>query len=184
MAELIWSLPMTVTLSDFRDDAPWDDLERSHGLLVIPDQIEGVVLRRLVTHSDGRGDLTVLLSSHYVSEAVTPHVYLVTSKAGSIRGWVYHRFQSDRLALTNGDVRVVLYDLRPQSRTYRALNVLDVGKGNPVLLTIPPLVAHAVQCRGETDAQFVNMPTRAYDPGNPDKARLPWDHPEIPYSFV
>jgi dTDP-4-dehydrorhamnose 3,5-epimerase len=61
--------------------------------------------------------------------------------------------------------------------------VLDVGAENPVLLTIPPLVVHGVQNRGAADVQFVNMPTRAYDPARPDKARLPYGHPGIPYVF-
>jgi dTDP-4-dehydrorhamnose 3,5-epimerase len=44
-------------------------------------------------------------------------------------------------------------------------------------------VVHAVQSIGTTDAVFVNMLTRAYDPSYPDKSRLPQDHPGIPYRF-
>jgi dTDP-4-dehydrorhamnose 3,5-epimerase len=36
---------------------------------------------------------------------------------------------------------------------------------------------------GETDAYFVNLPTRAYDHANPDKFRLPLDTDLIPYRF-
>jgi dTDP-4-dehydrorhamnose 3,5-epimerase len=82
-----------------------------------------------------------------------------------------------------GSFRVVLYDLRPDSPTYGVLNVLDVGAANKLQLTIPPFVVHAVQNLGDEDAFFVNMPTRAYDPANPDKSRLPKDHPGIPYRF-
>lgn len=174
---------MTLTLEDFTDDTPWEEATPALQPIEIADQIHGVELRRLVTHADGRGDLTVLLSRHYVPEASAPHVYLVNAAPGSVRAWVYHRRQSDRLAYPNGTFRVVLFDLRPDSPTKGVLNVLDVGADNPVQLTIPPFVAHAVQNRGTESAYFVNMPTNAYDPANPDKARVRKDHPGIPYNF-
>ena len=78
----------------------------------------------------------------------------------------------------------MLYDLRPASPTYGKLNVLDVGESNKMTLTIPPFVVHGVQNRGMQMATFINMPTRAYDPSDPDKSRLPFDHPGIPYRFA
>lgn len=38
-------------------------------------------------------------------------------------------------------------------------------------LTIPPLVAHSVLNATDMATAFVNMPTRCYDPANPDKFR-------------
>lgn len=172
-----------LTLEDFRDDPPWEDTTPALAEITVPDQIDGVILRRLVTHGDRRGHLTVLMSAHYTAGAVTPHVYLVRAAAGSIRAWVYHKRQSDRLAYPDGSFRVILYDLRTDSPTHGRLNVLDVGRDNPVQLTIPPFVAHAVHNTGTDEAFFVNMPTTAYDPANPDKSRLPKDHPGIPYRF-
>jgi dTDP-4-dehydrorhamnose 3,5-epimerase len=172
-----------ISLNDFQDDAPWTPDPAPFAPLAIADQIDGVQIRRLLTNSDGRGELTVLMSDLYGAENRSPHIYLVTAAAQSIRAWVYHKRQSDRLAFTQGSLRVVLYDLRPESPTYGKLNVLDVGAANKVQLTIPPFVVHAVQNLGDHSAQFVNMPTRAYDPAHPDKSRLPVDHPGIPYVF-
>lgn len=172
-----------VQLEDFVDDKPWSPAGPEFAEVTIKHQIHGVDLRRLTTNADGRGDLTVLMSDRLGDIYRTPHVYLVTAAARSVRAWVYHKRQSDRLAYTNGRIRVVLYDLRPDSPTYQALNVIDVGADNKILLTIPPFVVHAVQNLGDADAFFINMPTRAYDPANPDKSRLPKDHPGIPYRF-
>jgi dTDP-4-dehydrorhamnose 3,5-epimerase len=172
-----------ITLADFKDDAPWQADPGEFAEVRVPNQIAGVELRRLAPLADGRGDLTVLMSDRFGEEWRTPHVYLVTAAPGSVRAWVYHKRQSDRLAYTMGQIRVVLYDLRPESPTHGVLNVLDVGAENRVLLTIPPFVVHGVQNQGDTAAQFINMPTRAYDPANPDKSRLSADHPGIPYRF-
>ena len=172
-----------VTLDDFVDDRPWLPEGVENAEVRIENQIAGVELRRLEQRADGRGNLVVLMSDRFGESYRTPHVYLVTAAARSVRAWVYHKRQSDRLAYTQGRLRVVLYDLRPDSPTHQVLNVLDVGAANKVLLTIPPFVVHAVQNLGDEDACFVNMPTRAYDPANPDKSRLPKDHPGIPYRF-
>ena len=170
-------------LSDFVEDSPWLEEGPFFQEVRIDNQIEGIRLKRLVTHEDVRGDLTVLISDLYEAIAPIPHVYSVTAVAGSIRAWVYHKRQSDRLAYTNGNLRVVLYDIRPHSTTHGVLNVIDVGEFNKVLLTIPPEVVHGVQNRGVTAATFLNMPTRAYDPAHPDKSRVPYNHPGIPYRF-
>ena len=172
-----------LSLGEFVDDSPWVEDVPLLQEFRIDNQIDGVRLNRLLTREDKRGDLTVLISDLNEVIAPVPHAYLVTAAPGSIRAWVYHKRQSDRLACTNGSMRVVLYDLRPQSPTYRELNVIDVGGSNRVLLTIPPEVVHGVQNRGLTAATFLNMPTRAYDPAHPDKSRLPYNHPGIPYVF-
>jgi len=174
---------VSLSLSDFTDDKPWVEdaplLEDVH----VENQIEGVRLQRLATRSDKRGDLTVLLSALREPIVPIPHVYLVAAEAGSVRAWVYHKRQHDRLAYTNGEIRVVLFDLRTDSPTFGKLNILDVGADNKILLTIPPFVVHGVQNRGATAATFVNMPTNAYDPANPDKSRIRHDHPGVPYQF-
>lgn len=175
---------MPLSLEDFVDDKPWQDDIPLLDDADISSQIDGVRLQRLRTRADGRGDLTVLLSSLYEPVAPPPHVYHVSAGPGSIRAWVYHSRQSDRLAFLNGELRVVLYDLRPDSRTYGKLDVLDVGEANKILLTIPPMVIHGVHNRGAATATFVNMPTHPYDPARPDKSRLRFDHPGIPYSFA
>ncbi len=171
------------SLGDFVDDAPWVETQPLLEEFRIENQIEGVRFNRLHTYDDSRGDLTVIWSDLRGAAPPPPHVYIVTAAPGSIRAWVYHKRQVDRLAYTNGELRVALYDLRPGSGTYGTLNVMDVGDGNRVLVSIPPEVVHGVQNRGSTAATFVNMPTRAYDPAWPDKSRLPYDHPGIPYTF-
>ncbi|MBL4807303.1 MAG: dTDP-4-dehydrorhamnose 3,5-epimerase family protein [Rhodobacteraceae bacterium] len=170
-------------LDDFTDDPAWAPKHTPFSEIIIEDQIDGVAMQRLNTFSDTRGDLTVLMSNIYDPTHHSPHVYLVTAAAKSVRAWVYHRHQHDRLAFSQGDFRVVLYDLRKDSPTYGKLNVLDVGENNKLLLTIPPFVAHGVQNRGALSAQFINASTKAYDPGRPDKSRVQKDNPGISYTF-
>ena len=50
-------------------------------------------------------------------------------------------------------------------------------------MIIPRGVYHAVQNIGTTEALFVNMPTRPYNHGDPDKFRLPLKNDLIPFDF-
>jgi len=173
-----------LSLEDFVDDQPWGDDVPLLEDISSENPIAGVRMQRLVTRGDKRGELTVLMSALVEPISPPPHVYLVSAEAGSIRAWVYHKRQFDRLAYTNGDLRVVLYDLREDSPTYEKLKVLDVGAANKILLTIPPYVVHGIQNRGRSTATFINMPTTVYDPKHPDKSRIPFDHPGIPYKYA
>lgn len=170
-------------LTDFKDDDAWTPVQEPFSEVTIEEQIQGLRIQQLVTNSDNRGDLTVLMSDLYDKTHQTPHVYLVTAAAKSVRAWVYHKYQKDRLAYTQGKLRVVLYDLREDSSTYKKVNVIEVGEKNKVLVTIPPFVVHGVQNYGDHDAQFVNMTTNAYDPAKPDKSRVSKDCSDIPYVF-
>jgi dTDP-4-dehydrorhamnose 3,5-epimerase len=78
----------TVTLEDFVDDRPWVPAAPEFQEVRIENQIDGVELRRLEQKADGRGNLVVLMSDRFGEEYQTPHVYLVTAAARSVRAWV------------------------------------------------------------------------------------------------
>lgn len=145
--------------------------------------IDGLKVRRLRTNADDRGSLTEMLSQVHGPHDPIVHVYQVVATAGSVRAWVYHSRQTDRLAFCNGSFRVIAIDLRPDSKTSGAMLEIELGEDNPGLLIIPPFVAHGVQNIGGAPALFVNLPTKVYDAENPDKFRLPWNDPRIPYRF-
>ena len=132
---------------------------------------------------DGRGSLIELLTTRDGAIEPIVHVYAVNAKAGSVRAWVYHQRQYDRLAYTQGRFQVVLFDIRQDSPTFNKLSILEFGKERPSLLRIPPYVVHGVKNIGKEDATFINMPTNIYDPQNPDKSRLPKNDPRIPFKF-
>jgi dTDP-4-dehydrorhamnose 3,5-epimerase len=170
-------------LADFESDVPCPHAATKTEAVAGEGTIEGVTVSSLVPHPDSRGSLCELLTTRDGRIEPIVHVYQVTALAGSIRAWVYHRWQSDRLAFANGHFRIVLYDIRPNSPTFNLLNVFLLGCEQPGLLRIPPLVIHGVQNIGNTTTTFVNMPTKAYDPADPDKCRVPERDPRIRFSF-
>ena len=175
-----------VSLADFIQDMPYPAAESTIEDSQPAGLIEGVRITPIPRAADSRGALSELFTTRDNPPGATEalvHIYQVTAKPDSRRSWVYHRWQTDRLAYTNGHFRVVLYDLSPDRSTFGLLQVLHLGIDQPVLLQIPPFVVHGVQNIGTETATFINMPTRPWYPADPDKMRLPEKDPRIPFNF-
>jgi dTDP-4-dehydrorhamnose 3,5-epimerase len=149
----------------------------------LPSPIDGVVLEAIEIASDERGSLLELLSQRNGEHQEIVHTYLVTPKPGSVRGWVLHKKQKDRLVYVDGVLDVLLYDVRPDSPTFGVGQHIKTTAEQPIYLEIPELVAHCVANFGTKDATFVNLPTKVYDLGDPDKHRLAYPSEHIPFDF-
>ena len=172
-----------LSLGDFTPDTPWEPRPAIDVGAVPHELIDGVTLTPIVAKSDERGSLSELLTTRDGSIEPIVHVYQVTSMAGSTRAWVYHHKQFDRLAFVNGRFKIALCDIRPGSPSANRVNVLVLGSERPALLRIPPLVIHGVRNIGAETATFINLPTHAYDPRDPDKCRLSVSDSKMPFRF-
>jgi dTDP-4-dehydrorhamnose 3,5-epimerase len=146
--------------------------------------IEGVIIRPAVTHADERGTLCEILSSDWNAHpAPICYVYQFTIRPGKVKGWHMHRLHDDRIFISQGTVRVVLYDSRPESPTHGMINEVYRTEHQRTLMIIPAFVYHAHQNVGARDALFVSLPTRPYNHADPDVWRLSLDNDVIPYKF-
>lgn len=144
--------------------------------------IHGVVITPAVTHVDGRGTLCEILNDRVHPEPIV-YVYQFTIRPGMIKGWHLHKLHDDRIFMSQGTLKVVLYDTRPDSPTHGMVNVIHRSEYERNVMVIPAFVFHAHQNIGSNDVLCVSMPTRAYDHANPDVYRLPIDNDVIPYKF-
>ena len=144
--------------------------------------IDGVVVRYQVSQIDDRGTLCEILDPRWnVTDAPILSVYQFTIRAGKAKGWHVHRLHDDRIFISQGDVKVVLYDDRPDSPTHGMINEICRSELRRSLIVIPRGVFHAHVNIGSRDALLVSMPTRGYDHASPDVYRLPLDTDAIPY---
>ncbi|MFN0101554.1 MAG: dTDP-4-dehydrorhamnose 3,5-epimerase family protein [Bryobacteraceae bacterium] len=146
-------------------------------------RIDGCSAIGLNSNSDHRGHLIELLTTRDSPIDPIVHVYQVFAEPHSIRAWIFHAVQTDRLCFTEGRFRVVLFDIRENSPTFERYAELIVGEHMPVRLTIPPFVVHGVQNLGETRASYLNMPDRVYNLMDPDKYRVPADSSLIDFAW-
>lgn len=124
-------------------------------------------LRQLTAHLDERGRLTEIFratdDAHGFGQA-----YITTASAGVIKAWHRHREQWDRWYCVAGAAKVGLFNAA-SGETQTVILAAD----HPHLLTIPPGIYHGfTPCHGHREAAILNMPSRPYDPANPDEERV------------
>ena len=110
-------------------------------------------------------------------------VYLTSALPGVVKGWHYHKIQTDNFAVVQGMMKVVLYDAREGSPTFGEVNEFFMGIHNPVLIQIPPYVYHGFKCISQTEALVVNTPTEVYHYEKPDEFRVHPHDNDIPYDW-
>lgn len=146
-------------------------------------RIHDVVVKKLVTHSDDRGYFREILRDDDGLLERFGQTSFTKTYPGIIKAFHWHKWQDDIWYVADGMVRVVLYDMRPDSPTHRETQVIFAGEDSPVLIFIPIGVAHGYQVLGNKPATLFYHVTRSYDPSEPDEERIPWDDPEIGFDW-
>jgi dTDP-4-dehydrorhamnose 3,5-epimerase len=150
----------------------------------IDEGLEGVHVREVRHVPRDHGVITEIFRPDWDPTGM-PVVQVYQSRLfpGAIGAWSCHARTTDRVFVSQGHLKVVLYDGRGASPTSGRVLELHSGDPRPALIVIPPGVWHGVQNLGRSDAIFVNLPTSAYDYADPDHYRLPYDTPQIPYAW-
>lgn len=152
---------------------------------VLLDLPHGVELREMSNIITRNGVTTEVVRSEWdIGRAAIDQIIYVTLRPRAISAWHCHHIQTDRIFVTEGTVRLVVFDGRDDSPTKGKLSVLHLSRMRPTLVLIPPFVWHGLQNLENENSSFINFFDRAYCHENPDEWRLPSDSAEIPYRFV
>ncbi len=146
--------------------------------------IDGVTVRKLRVIPDERGYLMEMLRRDWPEFGKFGQVYITAVYPGVVKGWHYHKIQTDHFICVAGMAKVVLYDGREGSPTQGEVNEFFMGHLNPILLKIPPGVMHGFKGISQEMALIVNVPTELYNYDNPDEYRVPPRTDEIPYDWA
>ena len=131
--------------------------------------IEGVRVKRLKVIPDERGFLMEMLRCDDDFFKEFGQVYLSVAYPGVVKGWHYHKHQTDHFTVVKGMLKVVLYDQRENSSTRGEINEFFMGEKNPILLVVPPMVVHGVKGVGNEPGYLVNVPDKPYVYDKPDE---------------
>lgn len=145
--------------------------------------IEGVKTKKLKVIPDERGRLMEMLRSDDELFITFGQVYLTTAYPGVVKGWHYHKKQTDNMVAVKGMMKIVLYDAREGSSTKGEVNEFFMGIHNTILLQIPPFIFHGFKCIGEEEAMVINCPTETFNYDDPDEFRVDPHENDIPYDW-
>lgn len=156
--------------------------------------IEGVVVKPLRVIPDERGRLMEILRCDEAIYEKFGQVYMTAAYPGVVKGWHYHRLQTDHFSVVYGMMKLVLWDGRdpalgygydgPVSPTANMVNEFFMGLHNPILVKIPTMVMHGFKSIGATEAIVVNIPTMPYRYEDPDEFRVEPHDNNIPYDWA
>src|SRR3989344_7582878 len=148
------------------------------------ENIEGVIIKRLLVHKDDRGNFREILK---VSEGMMPSIKQIsmsTTKPGIIKAFHWHKFQDDIFYAVKGNVKVVLYDPRPESRTHGKTQVIFMGEDyESHIALIPRGVYHGYQVIGSKDAEMLYIMNNEYNASLPDEERVDQDDPRVNFNW-
>ncbi len=108
-------------------------------------------------------------------------VYFSYVNPGFVKGWKQHREMTQHFAVPVGNLKLVLFDGRPDSSTYQQVQEIVFGRDNYQLVRVPPMIIYSFASAGDQPAMIVNC---ADIPHRPEESvRLPLDDDSIPYTW-
>lgn len=144
--------------------------------------IEGVIITPLRKIPDERGSIMHMLRSDSPHFIKFGEIYFSTAYPGVIKGWHEHKKQIQNYAVVDGMIKLVLFDNRKNSKTYKSLQEIFIGDLNYSLVTIPIGIIMGYKCIGNKTSILANCSTIPHDPTEmisydpmSDKVPYKWD---------
>ena len=151
--------------------------------MVSKELISGVEVKKLTVIPDERGRLMEVLRCDDKIFKKFGQLYMTVANFGVVKGWHYHKAQWDNFSVAKGMIKLVLFDSRKDSPTFKTVNEFFMGEHNPLLVQIPPYVYHGFKGISQPEAIVINCPSEPYDYSDPDEFRVHPHENEIPYQW-
>jgi dTDP-4-dehydrorhamnose 3,5-epimerase len=145
--------------------------------------IDGVAVKQMKRWCDDRGFFSEVIKEGEETFHEVKQTSYTETLPGVIKAFHWHKRQWDVWFVVSGMAQVVLYDQREDSSTQGETQVIVCGKDNPVLISIPPGVAHGYRVLGAQRVGLLYHTSEAYDPNNPDEERISFDDPKIGFDW-
>jgi len=143
--------------------------------------IEGVEIYPLRRIQDERGVVMHMLRSDDRHFAGFGEIYFSLIHPGAIKAWHLHARMTINYAVVDGNIKLVLYDKRPASKTQGELQEIVFGQVNYQLVRVPPGVVNGFTPVGGQRAIVANCADIPHDPA--EITRIDPFTSEIPYTW-
>lgn len=145
--------------------------------------ISRVQIKKVIKHSDKSGFFAELVKFG----EKTFHEVLQTSysetKPGVIKAWHIHDYL-EVWCIVKGQAKVVLYDMRPDSLTFRKTQIIYTGENNMKVIAIPGNVAHGYKPLGRKTLGIIYHSSQTFNPKITNIREIPFDDTGIKFDWT
>ena len=131
--------------------------------------VEGVLLTRLEIVSATGGAVLKAMKGDDPGASGFGEAYFSIVEKGAVKAWKRHRKMTLNLIVPCGEIRFVIYDDRPESRTCGSHEEVRLSLRNYQRLTIPPMLWMGFQGGSEQLNMLLNLADMAHDPAEADR---------------
>lgn len=121
--------------------------------------IQDVKITKLKQISDNRGKIMHMLRRDWPIFDSFGEIYFSTINFGSIKAWHLHKEATLNYACIKGEVNLVLYDDRKDSKTYGNYQELSLSPKDYFLVTIPPFIWNGFKGLDSSESIIANCIT-------------------------
>jgi len=143
--------------------------------------IEGIKITPLEQIEDERGKVMHMLRNDEKSFTKFGEIYFSTVHQNKIKGWHLHSKMTLNYAVILGEIKLALYDVRPDSKTKGQVQEFFLSQKNYKLISVPPLIWNGFMGIGDETAIVANCADFPYD-SSEIKRKSAFDK-EIPYDW-
>ena len=126
--------------------------------------IDGVSVKELRQIPDERGKIMHMMRCDDPHFEQFGEIYFSTIYPGVVKAWHLHKEMTLNYACIVGMIKLVLYDDRTDSSTYRELQEIFIGELDYAIVRIPPGVWNGFKAVGTGAAIVANCSTLPHDP--------------------
>ena len=143
--------------------------------------IDGVEIFPLKRIQDERGMVMHMLKNSDPHFEKFGEIYFSVVYPGVIKAWHLHSRMTINYAVVVGNIKLVVFDQRPDSKTRGQLQEIYVGQVNYQLVRVPPGVVNGFTSVGGDEAIVANCADIPHDPS--EITRIDPFTPTIPYDW-
>jgi dTDP-4-dehydrorhamnose 3,5-epimerase len=143
--------------------------------------IEGVRITPLRQIADERGKVMHMLRNDSPVFQQFGEIYFSCVIPGAVKAWHIHKAMTLNYAVPHGEIKLVLYDDRPESPTRGEIQEILLGPDHYGLVTIPPKIWNGFTGLGSTLSIVANCASIPHDPHEIERVD-PFSN-DIPYRW-
>ena len=127
--------------------------------------IEGIKIKQLNQIGDKRGTILHMIRCDEENSINIGECYHSEIFPKEIKAWKKHRVQIQNIAVPVGKIKLVMYDPRENSKTFGALQEIQLGRPDYYFrVTIPPNIWYGFMCISQELALITNCVNIPHDP--------------------